>query len=194
MSNARRYAPVLIATVTPQSVETHAGAKGPYTKMQGALVQRAGKEDMIRTIMAFGKPNETVAALLHAGTPVELALRHDGGTMKIVGLPRVKAATTQNPARVVIGILTDAGVDQDMAQSIYDAMVHGSDDRPTDDAIDLDPDMLEEMGTIVLPIIDAGFAIDEAVGLAESILGSAAADHLEDAALLIRQNTARAFV
>jgi hypothetical protein len=193
MSNARRYAPVLIATVTPQSVETHTGTNGPYTKMQGALVQRSGKDDLIRTVMAFGGPNEKVSALLEVGVPVVLALRHDGGTMKVVGLPRAAAVVIADPTRIVIDVLTDAGMDADMARATYDAMVSGSDDRPAEPAMDLDPDMLETMGTIVLPIVDAGFGIDEAVGIAKRMLDSDAAEHLRDAATLIRQNAARAF-
>ena len=194
MSNGRRYAPVLIATVTPQGVETREGATGAYTVMPGALVSRAGKEDVVRTVMAFGKPNETVAGLLESGVPVSLALRFHGGAMKVVGLPRIATADARTPSQIVCDILKDAGMDDDMAKAAYDAMLDGSSDRPSDDAIDLDPDMLDSMGTVVLPILDAGIALEEAMDIAERILASTAAETIEDAATMIRQNSARDFV
>jgi len=193
MSNGRRYAPVLIATVTPQSVETREGATGAYTVMPAALVRRAGKEDVVRTVMAFGKPNETVASLLASGVPVSLALRFHGGAFKIVGLPRV-AVDARTPAQVVQDILKDAGMDDDMAEATYASMLEGSSDRPTDEAIDLDPDMLESVGTVVLPLLDAGIALEDAMRMAERIMASSAAEVIEDASIMIRQNAAHAFV
>lgn len=194
MSNGRSRARVLIATVTPRTVETRNGAKGAYTVMTGAAVSREGREDLIRTVMAFGKPNERIAPLLRPGAPVRLVLRFSGGNMKIVGIPRDGIVIVESPDRIVRSILAEAGIDDDMAQAMYLAMTTGTSDRPADEDIDLDPDMMDEMGSIVLPIIDAGFAIEEAVSIAERIMASPAAEALEDAAQRIRQETARSFI
>jgi hypothetical protein len=194
MSNGRSRARVLIATVTPRSVETRNGANGAYTVMTGAAISREGREDLIRTVMAFGRPNERISPLLRPGAPVRLVLRFSGGNMKIVGIPRDGIALMESPDRIVRSILADAGIDDDMAQAMYLAMTTGATERPVDEEIDLDPDMMEEMGSIVLPIIDAGIAIDEAVVIAERIMASPAADALEEAAMRIRQDTARSFI
>ena len=42
--------------------------------------------------LAAGKSHTEVAGLLRKGRPVDLAVQYDGGTVKIVGLPREQAA------------------------------------------------------------------------------------------------------
>lgn len=90
-ARARRYSPIFSATVTPDSVEpltTSGGAA--YTRMTGATIHRNGRPDQIRTVLAFGRPNNEVQHLLAPGKPVELAVQFDGGSLKVIGLPRAK--------------------------------------------------------------------------------------------------------
>lgn len=194
MSNGRRSAAILIATVTPAEVETRKGANGAYTVMPGATVSREGKEDMVRTVMAFGKPNEAISTLLKSGVPVMLALRFDGGSMKVVGMPRTRSTLVSDPRDVVVEILKKAGLDEDMATTTYQEMLSGCDDRPSDPEIDLDPDMLEEIGHLLLPILSTGIDLMQALDITEELRTSSASDHLEDAGTLVRQNVARDFV
>src|SRR3546814_8746590 len=53
-----------------------------------ATLRRAGKPDMHRVVMAFGKPNRSVRHLLTPGQPVELAIQLNGGSAKVIGLPK----------------------------------------------------------------------------------------------------------
>lgn len=89
-NNARGFRPIFNATVTPASIETKQNAKGAdYLLLQGATVE-FGQKSQSRTVMAFGKSADAVRDVLVAGTPVELAVQLDGGSVRIVGLPREK--------------------------------------------------------------------------------------------------------
>lgn len=86
----RRFNPIITATVTPASVSTRQGKNGTYLVLSGATVERNGNS-VQRTVMAFGKAVEQIGKL-RKGRAIELALQHDGGTMRVVGLPRAAAA------------------------------------------------------------------------------------------------------
>lgn len=88
----RRFSPIFIATVTPATIETRNGKNGAYTLMQGASVQRNGKADITKTVMAFGKSHEEVKSALIEGSPVDLAVQYDGGSLRAIGFPHAKAA------------------------------------------------------------------------------------------------------
>ncbi|AXK43853.1 hypothetical protein [Erythrobacter aureus] len=93
MTNARRFSPIFVATVTPASIATGTAKNGnDYAKMQGATVQQDGKADKTMTVMAFGDQHAEVADHLIEGQPVDLAVQYDGGSLKVIGLPRAKAA------------------------------------------------------------------------------------------------------
>jgi hypothetical protein len=92
-SNARRFSPIFVATITPATVSTKTAQNGnKYAIMKGATIAQEGKEPKEMTVMAFGKSHEAVAKLLRKGRSVDLAVQYDGGTVKIVGLPRVDTA------------------------------------------------------------------------------------------------------
>ena len=91
-TSTRRFSPIFVATITPAAVETRQGAKGPYTVMPGATISKSGRADRQLTVMAFGKQRDEVEHMLTQGRPVDLAVQHDGGTLKIIGLPRAKTA------------------------------------------------------------------------------------------------------
>lgn len=90
---AKSFSPIFVATVTPAAIVTKTSAKGTdYALMQGATVQKGDAEPKSLTVMAFGKSHAEVANLLETGTPVELAVQYDGGSLKVIGLPREKPA------------------------------------------------------------------------------------------------------
>lgn len=89
---ARRFAPIFVATVTPANIETREGKNGTYAVMQGSTVTQGDRESKTMTVMAFGKSHVDVADILEVGKPVEVAVQYDGGSLKIIGLPREKAA------------------------------------------------------------------------------------------------------
>ncbi len=93
MTNARRFSPIFVATVTPAAIAIATDKNGnDYAKMQGSTVQQDGKADKTMTVMAFGNQHAEVADHLVEGQPVDLAVQFDGGTLKVIGLPREKAA------------------------------------------------------------------------------------------------------
>jgi hypothetical protein len=93
MSTARRFNPIFVATVTPATIDMKVSeTKGAYTLMQAATVSKEGREDRSLTVMAFGKAHEEVGIFLEPGQPIELAVQHNGGTLKVIGLPHAKAA------------------------------------------------------------------------------------------------------
>jgi hypothetical protein len=92
-SNARPFNPIFVAAITPASVSTRTASNGnKYAVMQGATIEQPGKDARQGTVMAFGAQRDEVAKLLRKGKRVELAVQHDGGTLRVVGLPRAKAA------------------------------------------------------------------------------------------------------
>jgi hypothetical protein len=92
-NNARRFSPIFRATVTPATVSTRTDKSGNnYAFMAGATIAQEGKEPKTMTTMAFGKSYEEVGKLLRKGRSVDLAVQFDGGTVKVIGLPREKVA------------------------------------------------------------------------------------------------------
>jgi hypothetical protein len=92
-NNARRFSPIFRATVTPASVSTRTDKAGnKYAYMAGATIAQEGKEPKTMTTMAFGKSFAEVGKLLRKGRAIELAVQFDGGTVKVVGLPREQTA------------------------------------------------------------------------------------------------------
>lgn len=89
---ARRFSPIFVATITPAAIDTREGKNGAYAFMQGSTVSQEGKEPKTMTVMAFGKSHTEVSELLVTGKPVDLAVQYDGGTLKVIGVPREKAA------------------------------------------------------------------------------------------------------
>src|SRR3546814_2656360 len=94
-ARARRFSPIFSATVIPDTVEPLVSATGEdYTRMSATL-RRAGKPDMHRVVMAFGKPNRSVRHLLTPGQPVELAIqlnRSEEHTSELQSLMRISYA------------------------------------------------------------------------------------------------------
>jgi hypothetical protein len=85
---AMSYRPTFVATVTPNEIDSGETASGAsYATLKDARISRKGKEDIFRTIMAFG-PAAGIAAALEKGAPVSLAVQNNGATLKLVGLPR----------------------------------------------------------------------------------------------------------
>lgn len=86
---ARKFSPIFVATVTPASIETKKASNGDeYLICRSATFSRPGHEPEARTLMAFGQSAQSVRDLLNAGTPVELAVQFNGGTVKMIGAPR----------------------------------------------------------------------------------------------------------
>ena len=88
----RKFTPIFNATLTPLAAVAVATTKKdvPYGKFQANVALKGG--DVTRTVMAFGDQFASVRDLLVEGQPVELAVQHDGGTLKIIGTPREKVA------------------------------------------------------------------------------------------------------
>ena len=88
----RRFNPTFVVTITPTSIETRAGAKGDYTVAENARISKEGRADQVRTVVAFGPHREKLSELLQVGRPVDLAVQHNGGSLKIMGEPLAQRA------------------------------------------------------------------------------------------------------
>src|SRR3546814_3407711 len=98
-ARARRFSPIFSATVIPDTFEPLVSATGEDYPRMSATLRRAGKPDMHRVVMAFGKPNRSVRHLLTPGQPVELAIQLNGGPAKVIGLTQDNT-TTQKSTRL----------------------------------------------------------------------------------------------
>jgi hypothetical protein len=208
MTATAKRARAFVATIVPETVEHRSGQNGAYVVMPNAVVLREGREDMVRTVMAFGRQNEQIAHLLQEGRAIDLAVRFDGGTMRVVGLPhRPEAASellvahvpgtpyAETVVKTLYGVLAASGVDdRDLAGQIIVQMLTGESDGPSDDETPYDPDTIEQHGHLLLPLVDAGIDHAEALEIAARIVSLPISAYLDDMALMRRQNVAREFV
>jgi hypothetical protein len=89
---ARRFSPIFTASVTLGSVRTGTASNGnKYSVVQGSTVHGEKVRNNV-TVMAFGKQRDEVAKVLRKGKTVDLAVQWDQGSLKVIGLPRAKAA------------------------------------------------------------------------------------------------------
>lgn len=89
----RKFRPTFVVTITPTEIASSDTSKGqPYSSLKDATISRAGHADVTRTVMAFGPASSEIAEHLVPGVPVQLAVQHDGGSLRLVGRPRVDAA------------------------------------------------------------------------------------------------------
>lgn len=189
-SNRRAF----LATVTPDTVERLEGNKGPYSRMRNAVVNPTGRDGFSRTVMMFGPQERQIGHLLQEGVPIDLLLRHTGGTMRVVGLPKGNRTDVETVIKTLYGVLSAHGIDdREAASDVISQMMGGEPDRIVGDD-DLDPDVVESVGHILLPLLDAGIDHDDALVLASRIALMPIGRHLEEIALMRRQNVAREFL
>jgi hypothetical protein len=69
------------------TVSSHVAGNGtPFKKSQGASVVMPDGETVTRTVMGFGDQIDGIT--LRKGRKIRLSIQRDGGSMKIIGLPR----------------------------------------------------------------------------------------------------------
>lgn len=207
-STARRFSPTFNAVIVPETIETRDGANGPYTIMSQAVVVRDGKDDLIRTVMAFGKPHTEVSHLLAEGAPITLAVKFDGGSLRVIGLPNTVEAHedalsaphapgtpyVETAILTLYGVLISHGVDRDSAEAAIQSMLDVSGDADADTAHGFDPDALEAAGHILIPLVNAGVGSEAAIAIAANIGRLPVGEYLQDLATLRTQNVARSFI
>ncbi len=87
-----KFRPTFVVTVIPAEISCGDTSNGQdYISMADARIEREGQASMQRTVMAYGPVTSTLSEILEPGKPVRVAVRHNGGTLKIVGLPRNEA-------------------------------------------------------------------------------------------------------
>src|SRR3546814_18979503 len=95
-SNASRFSPIFVATITPGPVATRTDKNGnKYSYLTGATIAKANKEAKQMTAMAFGKSHNELAGLLRKGRPVEPPVQSDGGAVTSGVLPGPQDATAR---------------------------------------------------------------------------------------------------
>ena len=206
MAATGRYKPAFTATIVPDAVELLRGDTGPYALMREAIVMRDGAQDAMRTVMAFGKAYRSVSHLLQTGRPIELSVRHHGGSLKVVGLPdgvdpasllvpHEDGRSIRDTVILTLGTVLKAfGLDAEAIPGIVVDMMAGGVECDEDRVFDIDPDLEETLGHLLAPLAVA--QIDEPLALAitDAIADLPIMRWLDDAALLRRQTTAREFL
>jgi hypothetical protein len=208
-STARRFSPTFNAVIVPETIETRNGANGPYTVMSQAVVVRDGREDLVRTVMAFGKPHAAVSHLLSEGSPITLAVRFDGGSLRVIGLPNTVEAHedalsaphapgtpyVETAILTLYGVLLAHDVEREAAEVAIQSML---DVDGGGDAVEaehpFDAEVVEARGHVLLPLIGAGVEPGTAVAIATSIDRLPVGEYLQDLATLRMQNVTRAFI
>jgi hypothetical protein len=100
---ARRFSPIFVATVTPATIVEGTGKnEKPYALMQGATYATKSKPAKSVTVMAFGDQLAEVRDSLVSGQSVDLAVQFDGGTLRVVGHPRAKAAPANDADQAAV--------------------------------------------------------------------------------------------
>ena len=89
---AKRFSKIFTATVTFGDEITVSDTKNKvvYAKAP-ASVTLPGGQTVDRVVMAFGDQLMSVQPDFAPGNTVELAVQHDGGTLKVIGYPREQA-------------------------------------------------------------------------------------------------------
>lgn len=201
---ARRYSPIFTATVTPNDVQPLTTVTGKAYTRCTATISRPGKPVMTRSVLAFGKSNVAVRDLLVPGKPVELAIQLDGGSAKIIGLPRPKAVVANEVSpmteleagiKEISTILTMVDIHPDLHEEIIQAMLTGEYEGPAEEADD-DGDELRALvhqtqGHILFPLIDAGVDYRTACRAVDLIRDLAFSWFLDDLRTLREQAAAR---
>lgn len=86
------FKPTFVVTVTAGEVASGDTVGGqPYASVKDATISRDKRDDVTRTVMAFGPAAEIVAAM-KPGVPVRLSVQHDGAKLRVIGYPRDRIA------------------------------------------------------------------------------------------------------
>lgn len=206
MAAARRFKPPFVATVVPDDVQLLQGSTGPYALMREAVVVRDGEPDAIRTVMAFGPAYQQVSHLLQTGRAIDLSVRYDGGTLKVVGLPKGTNPLSllvqheegrsygETVALTLTGVLVAFGIPTDAVPGIVEDIMAGGVDDDEDRVFDVDPDLDEAHGHVLRPLANAQIEEEKACAIADAIAMMPISSWLDDVATLRRQNVAREFM
>ncbi len=78
--------------ITFGSVTSGKTAKGvPFKTAKGSIMTKKDGSTKTLTVMAFGDQLEEVSPVFRKGRRADLTVVFDGGTLKVIGFPRVKA-------------------------------------------------------------------------------------------------------
>ena len=81
------FRPISIVTITPTSFEPGVASNGsPYVTMRGTLVSRPGKDNLVKTVVAFGEELAAVQDKLAINESIQLRVQWNRSTLKIVGI------------------------------------------------------------------------------------------------------------
>src|SRR3546814_19391213 len=98
----------------------------------------------------FGKPNRSVRHLLTPGQPVELAIQLNGGSAKVIGLPKdntTDVAAADPAEQAMEGVIAElsaalylVAIDFTLHAEIIEEMITGESERPAEE---IDEDLTE---------------------------------------------------
>lgn len=213
-ARARRFSPIFSATVIPSKVEPLVSATGEdYTRMSATL-RREGKPDIQRVVMAFGQSNLNVRHLLKPGQPVELAIQMNGGSAKVIGLPKITAvigaatavdaapdeatAALENVVAEIAAVLHLFDIDSTLQASIIEEMITGESEGPAEDVEEDVSEIAalvhEQEGHILFPLLNSGLDYRTACRAVDLIRDLPAAGYLDDARTFREQTSVHALL
>ncbi|MAM84287.1 MAG: hypothetical protein CL472_06405 [Acidobacteria bacterium] len=82
-----KFRPQITVTMTPNEIALGTTTEGrPYASCKSAKIERPGRSDCNRTVMAFGPIADEIGKLT-PGTPVPVTVQHQGAILRVVKLP-----------------------------------------------------------------------------------------------------------
>lgn len=79
-----KFRPQITVTMTPNEIATGTTTEGrPFASCKSAKIERPGRGDCNRTVMAFGTIAQSIGALT-PGKPVNVTVQHQGAVLRVV--------------------------------------------------------------------------------------------------------------
>ena len=79
-----KFRPQITVTMTPNEIATGTTTEGrPFASCKAAKIERPGRSDCNRTVMAFGPTAEQIGSLT-PGVPVAVTVQHQGAVLRVV--------------------------------------------------------------------------------------------------------------
>lgn len=187
MENARTHkTSAFSAVIIPTSIENLAATNGTdYIRMPNATVRQQGKNDQIRTILAFGDDKQNIQHLLHVGQPVQLHVKPWMRALTVVGTENEMPAF-EVTVEAISAILTLNDVPQSEHDIIIHDMISVGSERPADenevfdDFSEREAAVMKSFGYIMNPLLNAGIDFQSSAKITDLILETHAGQALKD--------------
>lgn len=81
-----KFRPQITVTMTPNEITNGTTTEGrPFASCKSAKIERPGRSDCSRTVMAFGSTAPEIGSL-KPGVPVSVVVQHQGAVLRVIKL------------------------------------------------------------------------------------------------------------